>query len=49
MIKLRARPDYYWMVLKVHFKGDSEVLNFECESEAGHTSEDEFTSDEVGE
>ena len=38
-IKLRARPDYYRMVLEVHFEGDSEILNYESEREVGHTSE----------
>ena len=36
------------MVLKVHFEGDSEILNYEYEREVGHTSEDEFTSDGCG-
>ena len=49
MIKLRALPDYYRMVLKVHFEGESEILNYEYEREAGFTYEDEFTSDDVGE
>ena len=35
MIKLRARPDYYLMVLKVCFEGDSEILNYEYEREVG--------------
>ena len=26
MIKLLARPDYYRMVLKIRFDGDSEIL-----------------------
>ena len=49
MIKIRARPDYYRMVLMVHFEGESEILNYEYKREAGHTSEDDFTSDDVGE
>ncbi len=27
MIQLRARLDYYRMVLKIHYGGDSEILN----------------------
>ena len=49
MIKLRARPDYHRMVLKVLFEGDSEILNIEYEREVGRSSEKELTSDEVGE
>ena len=48
VIKLRTRPDYYRMVLKVYFKGDYEVLDYEYERAVGHTSEDEITSDVVG-
>ena len=48
MIRLRARSDYYRMVLKVHSEGDSKILNYEYEREVGHPSEDKFTSDEVG-
>ena len=44
MIQLRARPDYYRMVLKIHYGGDSEILNYEYERDSGYTSEDEFTS-----
>ncbi len=29
MIQLRAHPDYYLMVLKIHYGGDSEILNYE--------------------
>ena len=49
MVKLRVRPDYYLMVLKVHFESDSEILNYKYERKVGHTSEDEFTSDDAGE
>ena len=28
MIKLRARLDYYRIILQVHFLGDSEILNY---------------------
>ena len=49
MIKLRTRPDYYRIVLKAHFEGDSEILNYEYEREVWHISEDEFTSGDVGE
>ena len=49
MIKLRGRPDYYRMVLKIHFEGDSKILNYEYEREVGHTSEDKFTSYDCGE
>ncbi len=44
MIQLRARPDYYRTVLKIHYGGDSEILNYEYERDIGNTSEDEFTS-----
>ena len=49
MIKLRARPEYYRMVLRAYSEGDSEILNYEIERELEHTSEDEFTSGDVGE
>ena len=49
MIKLRAMLEHYRMVLKLHFEGDSEILNYEYEREVGHTSEHEFTSNDVGE
>ncbi len=45
MIQLRVRPDYYRMVLKIHYAWNSEVLNYEYELDSGNTSEDEFTSD----
>ncbi len=45
MIQLRARPDYYRMVLKIHYGGDSEKLNYEYERDCGNNSEDEFTWD----
>ncbi len=38
MIQLRARPDYYQMVVKIHCGGDSEVLNHEYERDCGNTS-----------
>ena len=44
MIQLRAGPDYYRMVLKIHYGGDSEILNYEYERDSGYTSEDEFKS-----
>ncbi len=44
MIQLRARPDYYRMVLKIQYGGDSEIFNYEYERDSGCTSEDEFTS-----
>ena len=44
MITLRACPDYNRMLLKIHFKVDSEILNYEYERENGNTSEDQFTS-----
>ncbi len=44
VIQLRARPDYYRMVLKIHNGGDSEILNYEYERDSGYTSEDEFKS-----
>ncbi len=31
MIQLRARLDYYRMVLKIHYGGDSEILYYEYE------------------
>ena len=49
MIQLRARPDYYRMVLKIHYGGDYEILNYEYERDNGNTSEDEFTSDSADE
>ncbi len=39
VITLRARLDYYRMLLKIRFKGDSEILNYEYERENGNTSE----------
>ncbi len=45
MIQLQVRPDYYRMVLNVHYGGDSEILNYECERDSGYTSEYQFTSD----
>ncbi len=44
MIQLRARPDYYRMVLKIHYKVDSEMLKCEYERANRNISEDEFTS-----
>ncbi len=35
------------MVLKIHYGGDSEILNYEYEREIGNNSEYEFTSDGV--
>ncbi len=49
MIQLRARPDYYRMVLKIHYGGDSEILNYEYERDGGNTSEEDFTSDSTEE
>ncbi len=49
MIQLRARLDYYRMVLKIHYGGDSEILYYEYERDNGNTSEDEFTSDSADE
>ena len=45
MIQLLAYPDYYRMVLKIHYAGDSEILNHEYKWDSGNTSEYEFTSD----
>ncbi len=45
IVQWRARPDYYGMVLKVHYPGDSEILNYEYERDSVNTSEDEFKSD----
>ncbi len=33
MVRLRARPGYNRMLLKIHVKGDSEILNYEYERE----------------
>ncbi len=44
-IQLFARSDYHHTVLKIHYEGDSEILNYEYERDNGYTSEDEFTSD----
>ncbi len=49
MIQLRARPDNYRMVLKIHCGGDSEILNYEYERDNGNNSEDEFTSESADE
>ncbi len=49
MIQLRARPDYYRMVLKIHYGGDSEILNYEYERDNGNTSEDKFRSNSTSE
>ena len=49
MVKLRVRPDYYRLVLKVHFESDSKILNHRYERKVGHTSEDESTSDDARE
>lgn len=40
MIQLRDRSDYYRIMIKIHFTGDSEILNYEYEYE--NKSEDEF-------
>ena len=37
------------MVLNVHFEGESETLNYEYEREVGHTFQDEFILDDIGE
>ncbi len=37
------------MVLKIHYGGDSEVLNYEYERDCGNTSEDEVTSNRTEE
>ncbi len=49
LIQLRARTDYYRMVLKIHYGGDSEILNYEYGRDNGNTSEDEFTSENADE
>ena len=49
IIQLRARPDYYRMVFKIHYGEDSEISNHEYERENGNTSGDEFTSDSADE
>ncbi len=49
VIQLRARPGYYRMVLKIHYGGDSEMLNHEYERDNGNNSKDEFTSDSADE
>ncbi len=45
MIQLRAHLDYYRMVLKIHYGGDYEILDYEYERETGNSSKDGFTSD----
>ncbi len=37
------------MVLKIHDRGDSEILNYKYERAGAYTSEDEFTSDSIEE
>ena len=49
MIQLRARLDYYRMVLKIHHGGDSEILNYDYKGDNENTFEDEFKSDGVDE
>ncbi len=49
MIQLRSRTDYYRVVLKIHYGGDSEILNYEYERDSGKTSEDEHSSDSADE
>ena len=49
MIQLLARPDYYRIVLKIHYGGDSEILNYEYKRDNSNNSEDEFTSDSADE
>ncbi len=44
MIRLRACPYYYRMVLKFRYGGDYEILNHEYERDSGYNSEDEFAS-----
>lgn len=44
MIHPRARPDYYQMLISIHFNCHSEMLNYDYEHENGHTWEDEFTT-----
>ncbi len=41
MIQLCTRPDYYRMVLKIRYGGDSEILNYEYERDSCCTSEDD--------
>ncbi len=42
MTQLQACPDYYCTVLKIHYGGDSEILNYEYERYSANTFEDEF-------
>ncbi len=49
LIQLRARSDYYRMVLRIHYGGDSEILNYEFKRDNGNTSDDEFTSNSTDE
>ncbi len=46
MIQIRPRPYYY---LKIHYGGDSEILNCEYERGNGNISEYELTSDSADE
>ena len=39
MIQIRAFPDYYRMVLMIHYGGDSEIQNYEYERDCGNNSE----------
>ncbi len=45
MVQLRARPDNYRMVLKIDYRRDYEILNYECDCDSGNTSEDELPSE----
>ncbi len=45
MNQLRVHPYYYPMILKVHYGGDYEILNYKYEWCSGNTSEDRFRSD----
>ena len=44
MIQLCACPDYYRMVLKIHYEGDSGILNYAYDRDSVCISQDKFTS-----
>ncbi len=45
MIQSRARPEYYRIVLKIHYGGDSEILNYEYKRASCKTSKEKFKTD----
>ncbi len=49
MIQLPAWPDYYRILLKIHYGRDHKILNYENEGHNVNTSEEYFSSDSADE